>query len=994
MCPDEDELSAFADGLLSTERVSSLEEHLDGCARCHGTVAAIARLRTRSSTAERSSIPEPVASLAQSIRPGDALGRFIVLKLLGMGAMGVVFSAYDPVLDRRSALKVLRTGNSEEARARLSREAKALARLNHPNVISVYEVGSREGQIFVAMELVEGTTLAGWLRENRRSWREIVGVFVQAGRGLAAAHAAGLVHRDFKPENVLMGADGRVRVTDFGLAREAGEAESRDEESRPPVPPEPTGLPSLTRSGAVVGTPAYMAPEQLRGGGADARSDQFSFCVALHEALHGEPPFAGATLEERLASIERGSIRAAARSRAPASIRRALYRGLSADPSARFGRMDELLSALERGAASGPRIRRWSLGLAVATAIGSAVGVSLGPQPPLCRGAERRLIGVWDEARRDALRGAFRESGSKAAARALEAVEKILDEKARTWVSVHTEACEANQRGESSEQLLDRTMACLGRRLKELDAFAATLGKADAVAVSKAVDAARSLEDPALCADAQALAARQPLPADPAVRQKISAAEDRLASLKALEATGKGRQVLGMAEALREEVRGLYGPLEAESALVLAVAQHHTGNAAAAERSLFEAAAKAHASGDDRVAALAWVKLISVIGIDRANFELASMVTPLARAAIDRSGAGHELEPELFSRLSMMAGGAGRYADALAHAERAIALLEGSGPPDSSKLAMAYNSAGLALFGLGRYAEAVDRHQRAATHAEAINGREHPWSNILRLNVAFARYAMGDLQTALSEFEEARRVAHDTVGAKHPTTARTFLGKGMTLSRMGRYSEALDPLEQALRMRADIYGPEHPNAIEAEDFLAEAIIGVGRVSEALVRLRKVLEVRSRKMGADHPAQSMTLNLIGRAELSSGRPRRAIEAFERARTIVERAVGPEHPDLADSLVGLGQARIALKDARAAVALLGRAVQARSGLKDPFRLAEAQLWLARALWESGDRSAALNAAREAWQAARSSGPEVLERLVRQEAWVATHALGPGA
>jgi serine/threonine protein kinase len=263
--------------------------------------------------------------------------------------MGSVYAATDPELARRVAIKVLHASASDDAAAgvtaRMRREAQAMARLSHPNVVTVFDVGTHEGCVFVAMEFVEGTTLREWHRASRRSWDEVLHVFVQAGRGLSAAHAAGLVHRDFKPDNVLVGHDGRVLVTDFGLVR------TLDDVDGPPAnTPHAEELleATLTRTGTLIGTPAYMAPEALTGGGGDARSDIFSFCVALYEGLYGARPFGGNTLLDLRASIEGGVARAPGATRGvPPSIRKVLAAGLRSRPELRPSSMGELLDGLK-----------------------------------------------------------------------------------------------------------------------------------------------------------------------------------------------------------------------------------------------------------------------------------------------------------------------------------------------------------------------------------------------------------------------------------------------------------------------------------------------------------------------------------------------------------------------------------------------------------------------------------------------------------------------
>nr|WP_276603319.1 protein kinase [Nannocystis pusilla] len=318
--------------------------------------------------------------------PGEAapakIGRFTVLRQIGAGGMSVVYAAYDERLDRRIAVKLLRSGESTDNQARLLREAQAMARLSHPNVVAVHEVGAWEQQVYVAMEFVRGPNLREWLQAVPRDIREIREVFVAAGRGLAAAHHAGLVHRDFKPANVLVGDDGRVRVGDFGLVRHAGD-EPLDGPAPAPVLAASlvqAGAPvelstTLTQTGAILGTPAYMSPEQHLGRPVDARSDQFSFCVALYEALYGAPPFAGRDLFELVRRVLAGAVSPVPEdSKVPAWLRRAILRGLAVDPAARWPGMDDLLDELERDPERAWRIRRGAALVGVAV-VGVVVGL-------------------------------------------------------------------------------------------------------------------------------------------------------------------------------------------------------------------------------------------------------------------------------------------------------------------------------------------------------------------------------------------------------------------------------------------------------------------------------------------------------------------------------------------------------------------------------------------------------------------------------------------
>ncbi|MDQ3368977.1 MAG: serine/threonine-protein kinase, partial [Myxococcota bacterium] len=346
---------------------------------------------------------------AAEIGHGTRIGRFIVEGQLGAGGMGVVYTAHDRELDRRVALKVLRTAAAADdaQRTRMLREGQAMARVTHPNVITVHEVGIESGIVFLAQELLDGGTLGEWLLHQPRSRAEILEKFTAAGRGLAAAHAAGLVHRDFKPDNVLLGKDGRVRVADFGLARalEATDsviattrdgrrayvdslAETAADLGKSPMAP-------MTQTGAVMGTPLYMAPEQHNGEPADERSDQFSFCVALYEALYGDPPFAGQTVVALADAVIHGRVEPPTKgSRVPGRLRRILLRGLRPAPADRYPSMDALLAELAHD--PGRRVRRFALVAGLVALVGGAVvgGYVLRSRDGAAEVAGRRTVAV------------------------------------------------------------------------------------------------------------------------------------------------------------------------------------------------------------------------------------------------------------------------------------------------------------------------------------------------------------------------------------------------------------------------------------------------------------------------------------------------------------------------------------------------------------------------------------------------------------------------
>jgi eukaryotic-like serine/threonine-protein kinase len=351
-CFDDNTAVEFIDGLLPDAAVKRVERHV---ARCEVCRQLLAELGCSPSLLQFSPTLPQSGDAHISLATGQQVGRFVVLSRIGSGGMGVVFAAYDPKLDRKVALKLLHSPDDPEisgndAQMRLLREAQAIAQLSHPNVISVYDVGTYKSEVYIAMEFVEGSTLTGWLRGWERPWMDVLDKFVQAGKALVDAHAAGLVHRDFKPDNMLVGNDQRVRVMDFGLARwlyadgPVEEARSLDDE----LEVSDSALDRrLTRTGTLLGTPRYMAPEQFAGAGADARSDQFSFCVALYEALYKQHPFEDSTAAGLLKSPATTQVRPPPQSsKVPAWLHKALLRGLSREPVDRYASMGALLRAL------------------------------------------------------------------------------------------------------------------------------------------------------------------------------------------------------------------------------------------------------------------------------------------------------------------------------------------------------------------------------------------------------------------------------------------------------------------------------------------------------------------------------------------------------------------------------------------------------------------------------------------------------------------------
>ncbi len=385
-CLDANSVQDLMAGALDESARAAAAGHLDGCDDCRNLISALARDAVKDTlrdvglmaTVASSAGIELAATMAPTetattvdvkIRPsafvGRTLGRYRVIERLGAGAMGVVFRAEDPELGRKVALKLLHQPNAALT-DRLVREARSMAQVNDPNVVAVYDVGVADGSTYIAMELVKGETLRSWQTQTR-TLSAITEAYLAAGRGLAAAHAAGIIHRDFKPDNCLIGDDGRVRVTDFGLASARAGHDSL------PGGPFRDGELEDSSEGSVMGTPAYMAPEQFSGGNVDPRTDQFNFCVALYEALYGMRPFTGKTFHELADNVCDGKVRAApATTRVSGALRAILLRGLSAKPGDRFPTMDHLLVELGRD-----RAKPWRYTAIAAATLAAVLGLGL-----------------------------------------------------------------------------------------------------------------------------------------------------------------------------------------------------------------------------------------------------------------------------------------------------------------------------------------------------------------------------------------------------------------------------------------------------------------------------------------------------------------------------------------------------------------------------------------------------------------------------------------
>ena len=939
------------------------------------------------------------------------VGRYVLLSRLGKGGMGEVFEAFDPELRRTVAIKVLHErqlpGESRDTRAlRLMREAQAMARLSHPHVLTVHDVGTHQGRVFLAMAKVDGGTLRQWLKEAPRSFRQVLPVCLAMGRGLAAAHAAGLVHRDFKPDNVLLGGKGGVWVTDFGIAREAGDA---SEVPTLDALPSGEGEAPLTATGAMVGTPAYMAPEQYAGRPADARSDQFSFCISVYETLAGQRPFEEGTLRRMAvtlldtarakegAIVERPELAPPPHPRVPGWVHRLLVRGLSVSPEARFPTMDALLDALSKD----PSVarRKWLGGAAavlggVALAAGVAVTVAK-PEPRAqpCTGASAQFARVWGPQQRGAVEKAFLGSGAPEGAEAFTRAAKALDAYATEWSTMHQQACEATRvTGAQPEAHLALRMACLDRRLRSVDALTAELSRADAALVKRSSETVALLRGVSGCADIEALSAPVPPPEDPAVRKKVEAVREELARAQALLDVGRYPQALPAAKAAAESARALkYRPLEAEALHVLGWAHARLSQTEESMKTWTEAMAAATAGRHDEVAVQVATDLVSGLSDDRNWYAEAHLWARQAHALLERLGNSPELEGRLANSEGVLAFRENNFELAATHYGRAAALRERTLGPTHLDVGKTLNNQGMVLARQGRAAEAIPLYQRALAIVEERLGSRHPLLANTLGNLGIAEMELGHHDKALAWLERAYALRKDTLGADHPQTLRLLNDMAMVHEAAGAADKALDLHRQALEGLRRTFGPESVEAIEALRALASAEERLGREEDALKHYKEGFALQVKALEPEDLALNTMEEDVGRLLLMHRKkPREALPLVRAALARKVRWMGAEHSGTIHTRTGLAMTLLALNKADTAL----KELEVAARLMAPLGWSDAEAaWTyyahAQALWKvkPAERTQALALARKAEGGFTQQGSYGTKDLEDVRKWLAS-------
>ncbi len=808
---------------------------------------------------------------------GATVSRYVVLEEVGRGGMGRVLRAYDPKLQREVAIKQLRLGTGDaEATTRMVAEARAMARLSHPNVVSVYDVEELdEAQVVIAMEFVAGMTLKAWLREDAQPWETIVSRFIHAGRGLAAAHEAELLHRDFKPANVLV-TEGAVKVTDFGIAKALGagpDSISLDTDA--------PSLDDLTSTGTVVGTPRYMAPEQHASEPLDAAADQYAFCVALWEALCGAPPFAGKTLvKDKLAGPPPWPNKTT-----PASIAQAIIRGLSPQPERRWPSMQALLSELQLDP-SGKR-NRWLIATA-AIGVSSLAAASYlasrdeAQQP--CTGAEQQLAGIWDTDRAEAVERAFADVGRSYVEGAWSRTKATLDAYARAWVAAHTEACEASTvRREQSPQMMDLRMACLHRAVVEMRATVDVLADADSDVVQNADTLTDGLRPLSRCGDIEALTADVEPPSD-AEAEAVEAARAALAKSKSLRQAGRYDASKKAVEAARSVLAdATYGPVLAELSLADGDILDELGRYAEAETALEEAVRVGTRWKQQDTVRRAAVRLMGLLAEHQKRPAEALRYAPLADGLsqgdpLARAGYRNNMAGILVIQAD--------YAAAEAEHRAVLALRQETLGPEHPDVAASRHNVANALYNQGRYEEAEAEHRAALALRESILGSDHPRLATSRSNLAGVLFAQGKVAEAEQECRKALDVRVNALGPEHPNVAGLHNNLAMILATQGKHEEAAAQHRSALALKAASLGPDHPSNAISHNNLATVLFALKEFDEAETEHRAALALWEKSLGPEHPRVAVSRSNLAAVLMELHRPDEALPLLESSWKVFE------------------------------------------------------------------------------------------------------------
>lgn len=815
-----------------------------------------------------------------TLQSGDRVGRYRILHTLGSGGMGTVYAATDPDLDRNIAIKVLHDRPGRKVRAEsLLHEAQAMAQFSHPNVVTVHDVGTHEGRVFVAMDWVRGPTLRSWMKG--RPWDAVLRAFLQAGRGLAAVHDAGLVHRDFKPANVMLHPGGRVVVMDFGLARPTDDSSGQASGTASPAVHN-TYDDDISRAGSVQGTPAYMAPEQHLAFDVDGRADQFSYCVSVFEGLFGKRPFRARTVTELVMRISAGEFADVPRNGVPPRIRRTLTRGLAELPKDRWPTMEHLLDRLQPAGRG-----TWMLWGAGAAAL-STVAFAAVPSAHPCETRGDAVRDLWSQDRRDSLLTALKSSPKPFAEETAGRVDQTIEAYVETLADAHDEACNT----EIDATLLDRRTACLSQRAGALRATTDALTASAADGLQKAVQVLGHLPKVETCLDPQALALTHELPADEDRRAEVGQARDAISEALAMKEAGDLEGAYARAKSALVLARDTdFSPVEAEALNAWSAAQEARGDYTEAAATSEAAFHLAHSSHHDVEALRATVQLVYVVGYrlqqrEAADEWLRHSAALLAR--IDNRG----LEARLINNEATLAYSAGNYEAAANGFERTAELRASLQGPEHPDVAAAYSNLGLALTRLGRLDDALEHHARARASWEASLGPSHPMVAISVHNRALVFERMQRLDEAAAEYERAIELRIRSQGPQHPSVALSLNNLGHVRKDQGRPLDALELHQKALALWHEAYGPEHRRVAEALGGIAEALLKQSRFEEAHRFANRSLSTLAAVVGTRHPDYALAMVTLAEIQVAQGDIDDALAHYRKGRAILVEAEGAD------------------------------------------------------------------------------------------------------
>ncbi len=932
-----------------------------------------------------------------SLHEGASLGRYVLVRALGSGGMGEVWLARDPELGRSVAIKLLHADlrhrdADRRAQARILREAQALAQLSHPNVVAVHDVGLWRGRVFMAMEFVRGQTLRTWLRAGTHAWRELVAVLLEAGRGLEAAHELGIIHRDFKPDNVMLDDKRRVRVLDFGLAfaehgRRTGAVEAGSAVDTTAPTRDALGTP-LTREGAVVGTPAYMPPEQLRGERTGPAADQFSFCVVLFEALHGTRPFHASSYEGLLEAIARGPMRPSGSAPAiPHRLRAAIERGLEARAEARFSSMAMLLAELE--AVVRPRQGARALVAGVALASTAATAMWWFGAQDRCGEADTQFAGAWSDALASEIGERVAASPLVYVAASSERVVADLQGYADGWRELDRHACLGD---DGVPEVLRRAQAgCIVARRRALAAVADALAHGEAASVAHAIELVASLPPLASCADATWLAAAVAPPDDPKARAAIEELGGPLARAAVLEHSGSYDEALALTDELATRAEELdHAPFSADVAYQRARLLSKRGELDDAEREFTKAFDLAMAAGADRLAGNVASQLVYLVGYQKRRHDEGLVWGRQAQALLQRVDAGPSHRAELVDNLGIVAAAKGQDREAMDAFREAITLWEDGYGPDYPELATPLAHLGIVQRRTGDLAGAEHSTRRALEIEIASLGASHPGVGATHALLGSVLQHAGKYDEARSEIELAIEIQTAALGPDHPDVSAAVVNLGNLERKVGDDAGARTAYLRALAIRERAFPPGHPDIALVHHNLATVLGLLGDPDGALRHIELALEQRRKALGDDHVDVASSRVSLADQLVERGRTREALVEIELAIAIYEKVYGRDNTRTAGARGVLGEALFHAGRAQDARAVHEAALAATiaAGGEDGPDVPDCQVQLALVLAELGDLDGALalldRAVAASSQRLGGDNPRTLDARLRR-AWV---------